>query len=54
LARTNKQQFHLPDGPAQQERDAHLASGTAGFALNAISWIYGYDATKEAALSPAA
>jgi salicylate hydroxylase len=52
LATKNKQQFHLPDGPAQQERDSHLANGTAGFALNAISWIYGHDAVAEASQAP--
>lgn len=54
LATKNKQQFHLPDGPAQQERDAQLANGTAGFALNAISWIYGHDATQDVAPAPVA
>ena len=44
LATHHKQQFHLPDGPAQQERDAQLASGATGFALKAVAWIYGHDA----------
>ena len=44
LARHNKQQFHLPDGPEQQERDAQLASGATGFALKAVAWLYGHDA----------
>jgi hypothetical protein len=39
FATKNKQQFHLPDG-------------TAGFALNAISWIYGHDAMAEASQAP--
>jgi salicylate hydroxylase len=44
LATHHKQQFHLPDGPAQQERDAQLANGATGFALKAVAWIYGHDA----------
>jgi salicylate hydroxylase len=47
-ATRNKEQFHLPDGVAQQERDAQLASGTAGFALDAVAWIYGHDAAEVA------
>jgi salicylate hydroxylase len=54
LATRNKQQFHLPDGPAQQERDAQLTRGTAGFALNAVAWIYGHDAAGAAVHTPAA
>ena len=46
LATHHKQQFHLPDGPAQQERDAQLASGATGFALKAVAWIYGHDAAE--------
>ena len=40
----NKTLFHLPDGPAQQERDARLASGSATLALDGAAWIYQHDA----------
>ena len=44
LAEINKTRFHLPDGPAQQARDAEMARGTTDFSLKAVSWLYGYDA----------
>ena len=40
----NKTRFHLPDGPAQEERDALMASGATDWAFKAVAWIYGYDA----------
>jgi salicylate hydroxylase len=40
----NKTRFHLLDGPAQQERDARMATGTTDFAYSAVAWIYGHDA----------
>ena len=44
MAGTNKTRFHLPDGPAQQERDKMMAGGSTDWAIKAISWIYEYDA----------
>lgn len=44
MAGTNKTRFHLPDGPAQQERDKAMGGGTTDWAIKAISWIYEYDA----------
>ena len=46
LSEVNKTRFHLPDGPAQQARDAEMARGTTDFSLKAIAWLYGYDAAK--------
>ena len=42
-ARTNKLRFHLPDGPAQVERDARMAGGATDWSFKAIEWIYGHD-----------
>ncbi|HEY3291193.1 MAG TPA: FAD-dependent monooxygenase [Anaerolineae bacterium] len=44
LAAANKARFHLPDGPAQQARDAEMARGGTDFSLEATGWLYGYDA----------
>jgi 2-polyprenyl-6-methoxyphenol hydroxylase-like FAD-dependent oxidoreductase len=44
LATASKTRFHLPDGPAQQERDAQMASDTADWSLKQSAWIYGHDA----------
>jgi salicylate hydroxylase len=44
LATTNKTRFHLPDGPAQRERDAQMASGITDCSKSAIAWIYSHDA----------
>ncbi len=44
MAGANKTRFHLPDGPAQEERDSQMATGGTDWSLKAISWIYGYDA----------
>ena len=44
MASINKTRFHLPDGPAQQERDQMMAGGSTDWAIKAISWIYEYDA----------
>jgi salicylate hydroxylase len=43
-SRENMTRFHLPDGPAQQERDAKMATGTTDWAQQAIAWLYSYDA----------
>jgi salicylate hydroxylase len=44
MSEANKQRFHLPDGPAQIERDAEMARGTTDFSLEPVSWLYGHDA----------
>ena len=44
ISRDNKDRFHLPDGPAQQERDARMATGTTDWSPQAITWLYGHDA----------
>ena len=46
LSEANKTRFHLPDGTAQQARDAEMARGTTDWSLKAIAWLYGYDAAK--------
>jgi salicylate hydroxylase len=49
LSRANKTRFHLPDGPAQQARDAKWA--TAGDrSPDALRWLYAHDPS---ALDPA-
>jgi salicylate hydroxylase len=45
LAEVNKTRFHLPDGPAQCERDEQMASGGTDFSIKAVDWIYGHDAS---------
>ena len=45
LSRANKTRFHLPDGPAQQARDAAMA--TAGDRqIAAMAWLYAHDAAS--------
>ena len=44
LAEGLKTSHHLPDGPAQQARDAEMARGRTDFSREAIAWLYGYDA----------
>jgi salicylate hydroxylase len=46
MSAANKTRFHLPDGPEQQQRDAVMASGSTDFSINAVAWIYGYDAGR--------
>jgi hypothetical protein len=43
LSEVNKTRFHLPDGAAQQARDAEMARGTTDFSPKAVAWLYGYD-----------
>jgi salicylate hydroxylase len=43
LSETNKTRFHLPDGPAQRERDEQMASGGTDFSVKAVEWIYAHD-----------
>src|SRR4029077_20985601 len=45
MSATNKTRFHLPDGPEQEERDALMASGSTDWAISAVAWIYGHDAS---------
>jgi salicylate hydroxylase len=45
MSAANKTRFHLPDGPAQEERDAQMATGTTDFTFGAVAWIYEHDAT---------
>jgi salicylate hydroxylase len=44
VSRGNMTRYHLPDGPAQQARDAELAAGTAGWSPNTVAWLYDHDA----------
>ena len=44
MSAANKTRFHLPDGPAQQERDAKMAAGITDWSIKAIAWVYNYDA----------
>lgn len=43
-AEANKTRHDLPDGPAQQARDAEMARGGTDFSPEAVAWLYGYDA----------
>jgi salicylate hydroxylase len=42
LSADNKRRNHLPDGPAQRERDAMMGSGPLSF--DSVAWIYQHDA----------
>jgi salicylate hydroxylase len=44
MSADNKRRYHLPDGPAQRERDAQLASSPTGLSLESVAWIYQHDA----------
>jgi salicylate hydroxylase len=44
MATRNKMRFHLSDGPAQEARDAEMATGSTDWSIKAISWVYNYDA----------
>ena len=48
MSRANKQRFHMPDGPAQQARDAEW-SRAGDRAPDTLRWLYGHD---PAALEP--
>jgi len=43
MSRANKVRFHLPDGPAQEARDAEWA-GAGDRSPEALRWLYGFDA----------
>lgn len=40
----NKTRFHLPDGPAQEARDAAMAKGMTDWSYRAVAWVYAHDA----------
>lgn len=44
MSRQNKTNFHLPDGPEQQDRDARMRSGTTDWAAGSVAWLYDHDA----------
>jgi salicylate hydroxylase len=44
MAAGNKIRFHLPDGPAQEERDAQMVGGSTDWSIKSIAWVYGHDA----------
>jgi salicylate hydroxylase len=44
MSSANKYRFHLPDGTAQQERDAKMAAGGTDWSIEAIAWVYNYNA----------
>jgi salicylate hydroxylase len=43
MSRANKVRFHLPDGPAQEARDAEWARASDR-SPDALRWLYGFDA----------
>jgi salicylate hydroxylase len=49
LSRANKTRFHMPDGPAQQVRDAEWARA-GDRSPDALRWLYAHDPS---ALAPA-
>lgn len=49
IARGNMTRNHLPDGPEQQARDAHMLAGDAEWSIGATAWIYNYDAAGASA-----
>ena len=44
MSRANKTRFHLPDGPAQEARDAEWARG-GDRGPDALRWLYDFDAS---------
>jgi salicylate hydroxylase len=51
VAAANKARLHLPDGQAQQTRDAQMARGGTDFTPEAVAWLYGFDAGEPEAFS---
>jgi salicylate hydroxylase len=47
LARRNAVMFHMPDGPAQRERDVRIAIPEGGDPWRANAWVYAYDPLDE-------
>src|SRR5262249_12054619 len=52
LSEANKRRFHMADGPAQEARDAEMARGATDWSLEAVAWLYGYDAGEPQAGDP--
>ena len=48
----NKTRFHMPDGPAQEERDAQMAKGMTDWSYKAVAWVYGHDAARAGRSAP--
>jgi salicylate hydroxylase len=48
MSRVNKTRFHMPDGPAQQARDAEW-SRAADRSPDALCWLYAHDPAALAA-----
>src|SRR5712692_6800200 len=48
-ARRNGTVFHLPDGEAQRQRDAHLAAAVGSNPLLDSTWLYAHDVEAELA-----
>jgi salicylate hydroxylase len=46
ISTDNKTRYHLPDGPAQRERDAGMAEGATVWSFDSVAWIYDHDATR--------
>jgi salicylate hydroxylase len=44
MSRANKTNFHLPDGPEQEERDRRMTNGTTDWAAGSVAWVYDHDA----------
>jgi len=44
LSARNKLRFHLDDGLEQAARDTEMESSTTDWSIQAVAWIYGYDA----------
>jgi salicylate hydroxylase len=44
MSAANKTRFHMPDGPAQRERDAEMARGATDWSRAAIAWLFAHDA----------
>ena len=48
--------FHLPDGPAQHQRDAPMVGGSTDWSLAAVTWLYEHNAavvpTEPASAAP--
>lgn len=43
MSSDNRARLNMPDGPAQQARDAQLASGTTDIFFSAWDWLYRHD-----------
>lgn len=52
MSRANKTRFHLPDGPAQEARDAEWARAVDR-SPDALRWLYEFDAGALEAIGPA-